>query len=293
MKLRYRLQSTLLALALAGGGPAIAQSIQVGIYPDPSGKGVCKLESGVRDTLYVVVTSDETVQLSALRFAAPLPECAAANLTVIDLAFYPVTLGDTQKGISIGFGICETTPIVAMALFVFPNGPEFPLGCEIAVVADPNEESGEVVVSDCDFRKVPVEGRSIVLNGCSTNLRAPVAAYPADGADEIPIDADLRWRSQLPVVCNALPGCFLSNDVYFGTDPTPPLVTSDAVVPSWDPGLLRPRTTYYWRVVAKTNFSSTSSAVWSFTTGAAVASEGSTWQEIESLFRDDEDQKQD
>ncbi|MGH9195208.1 MAG: hypothetical protein ACRD1T_05670, partial [Acidimicrobiia bacterium] len=64
--------------------------------------------------------------------------------------------------------------------------------------------------------------------------------------------------------------------IYLGTTPDPPLHAINVVVGSVDEGEyevyqlppLSPGTTYYWRIVAKTMANqTTSSPVWSFTTG--------------------------
>jgi hypothetical protein len=58
--------------------------------------------------------------------------------------------------------------------------------------------------------------------------------------------------------------------VYFGTSSSPALL-GNVTVTSYSPGTLAVSTLYYWKVVAKNSFGSTTSAVWSFTTGAASA----------------------
>jgi hypothetical protein len=55
-------------------------------------------------------------------------------------------------------------------------------------------------------------------------------------------------------------------DVYFGTDPDPPLFRSNVVGKVLDMERLNKDTTYYWRVVARDDNGSTSSPVWTFTT---------------------------
>lgn len=60
-------------------------------------------------------------------------------------------------------------------------------------------------------------------------------------------------------------------DVFFGTSPSPPLVSSNQSGQTW---LLPPLTagvTYYWRVVAKNTFGTTSSPVWTIAATAPVA----------------------
>jgi hypothetical protein len=56
-----------------------------------------------------------------------------------------------------------------------------------------------------------------------------------------------------------------SYDVYFGTSPTPPLVTNVSTT-TYSPGMLVAATTYYWRIVAKNSGGTGASAISSFTT---------------------------
>ncbi len=67
-------------------------------------------------------------------------------------------------------------------------------------------------------------------------------------------------------------------DIYFGTDPNPPLIASDQFIGRVDNGVtesytlsqLAPGTTYYWRIVGKTMANMTATGpVWSFTTAGA------------------------
>ena len=64
-----------------------------------------------------------------------------------------------------------------------------------------------------------------------------------------------------------------------------PAGTASDPTPYWsafDPGLLQPQTTYYWRVEAN---ASLSTPVWSFTTGT-VAVRGKSWSAVKQLYAD-------
>ena len=83
---------------------------------------------------------------------------------------------------------------------------------------------------------------------------------PANGATGVPYRAELTWA--------ASPGN-LYYEVYFGESPTPALLDSTTGGEA-GPGLLKPGTKYYWRVVARNNTRSASSGTWSFTTQDGV-----------------------
>lgn len=60
-----------------------------------------------------------------------------------------------------------------------------------------------------------------------------------------------------------------THDVYFGTDATPPMVSSQSNT-EYDPGTLDPDTTYYWKVDEINDLGTTSGPLWSFTTSSAL-----------------------
>ena len=107
--------------------------------------------------------------------------------------------------------------------------------------------------------------------GCTiwsfTTAGAPNCATvpaPAIAATNIQRNPSLSWTA--PSAPSAS-----SYDVYFGTSPTPALVTNTTTA-SYTPALLAASTTYYWKVVPKNALGdATGCATWSFTTGTNVA----------------------
>jgi hypothetical protein len=93
--------------------------------------------------------------------------------------------------------------------------------------------------------------------GAASSL-APTLSAPANGASGISQTPTLTW--------SAVTGA-TSYDVYFGTSPTPPLVTNTTST-SYSPAALVTGTTYYWRIVGKNDTGSTTSLTFSFTVGS-------------------------
>ncbi|MBN2313937.1 MAG: LamG domain-containing protein, partial [Sedimentisphaerales bacterium] len=98
----------------------------------------------------------------------------------------------------------------------------------------------------------------------STTSAAAWRPEPADGQTEVMTNAKLSWAPGLSVV---------SHDVYLGTNKadvtagTGGTFRGNQADASFDPGVLLPGATYYWRVDEKTaNGMTTPGAVWSFTT---------------------------
>ena len=74
-----------------------------------------------------------------------------------------------------------------------------------------------------------------------------------------------------------------SYNVYFGTSSSPPFVAT-AISTSFSPGALAPGTTYYWRVTSTDSVSTFSSAIWKFSTVAAVITPGPSSEKV-AVFR--------
>ena len=93
----------------------------------------------------------------------------------------------------------------------------------------------------------------------------PVPYYPLDGATDVAVWRYFNWTCSDPDSADVI-----HFDVYFGTDPSPPLVQADQAGYLYQPpNLLDNSTTYYWRIVAKDSHGGvTSGPVWTFTTAA-------------------------
>jgi len=89
----------------------------------------------------------------------------------------------------------------------------------------------------------------------------PNTPIPANGAINQSVDVNLQWK------CTDPDGDPLKYDVYFGSNPSPSLVSYEQSSNTFDPGTLSKGTTYYWKVVAKDGRGGvTESDKWSFTT---------------------------
>jgi hypothetical protein len=101
-----------------------------------------------------------------------------------------------------------------------------------------------------------IDGFVSLYGGNGSTLSAPVLTAPANGVTGVPSTPTLTW--------NAVSGAN-SYEVYFGTTPSPALVTI-VTTTAFQPGILTGGTTYFWRVVAKSSNASATSTTYSFTT---------------------------
>jgi hypothetical protein len=90
----------------------------------------------------------------------------------------------------------------------------------------------------------------------------PSNPSPANGATDQSTGVQLSWS------CSDLDGDDLTYDIYFGTNPSPPLVQSDQSATTYNPGTLQLGTTYYWKIEADDGTDQTEGPTWSFTTAS-------------------------
>ncbi len=90
---------------------------------------------------------------------------------------------------------------------------------------------------------------------------SPSTPSPEDNAEDQSIEIDISWT------CTDPEGDPLTYDVYFGTQSTPPQVTTGQTGATFDPGNLENYTEYFWKIIAHDDHSNTTEGpVWSFFT---------------------------
>ena len=89
----------------------------------------------------------------------------------------------------------------------------------------------------------------------------PGEPAPENGATKVHIDSGLSWSGGDPDA-----GDTVRYDVYFGSSPSPPLVSSSQSATTYDPGTMMYDSTYYWNIVSWDNHdTSRVGPIWSFT----------------------------
>lgn len=254
-----------LCLAL-WAGPASAQVPTVAIFNDSLGIDCSLSQTSPGFFNAYVVLSSMAAGVTGVQFAAPRPSCLAGSY-LTDVKVFPVTIGTSQSGVSIAFGGCLSGRVHVLTIRYFADAVT-PACCAYPVLPDPNE--GIVGYTDCSFELHAGEGWESVVNAdascpCDESMPPTVPSNPSPADREYNCfqNIDLSWTSEDP------DGFALSYDVYFGTDPVPPLVSYDQLSSAYTPGLLSLATTYYWRIVARNVYGKTTGGpTWSFTTYA-------------------------
>jgi hypothetical protein len=118
--------------------------------------------------IYVVHMWSPLGGAAACQFSAPKPACFT-GVYLSDTNVFPVTVGNSQTGVSIGYGSCRQYPIHVLTMAYFGLGTTS--CCYYPILPDPNEPSGRVVAVDCSQQMVAVTAGATVVNfvyGCYT-----------------------------------------------------------------------------------------------------------------------------
>jgi hypothetical protein len=147
---------------------AFAQAGAPNIFMDPMGSS-CDLVQPPPGLWPVYVVHVLTPGATAIQFSAPLPQCALPGLLWLsDTAQYPVTIGDSQGGVAIGYGACIASPNLVLIINLFSQIPGPPC-CLWPVLPDPAVPSGMIEVVDCNANLLLVGSEpSAVINSDGT-----------------------------------------------------------------------------------------------------------------------------
>ncbi len=151
----------LAVVIVSAAGTAFAQGGTIGVYADPQGMNPCLNDKTAGLTSYYIVHV-YTAGATACQFSAPKPACMQA-LWLSDTGAFPVTVGNTQTGMSVAYGACRLGPIHVTTVNFFSQGSTPPC-CHYPVLPDPYVPSGRIEVSNCAFQVVYATGGHSVVN---------------------------------------------------------------------------------------------------------------------------------
>jgi len=183
---------------------AFGQAGTIGIFSDTGGTNpfLTETEPGMF-SVYVVHVA--TPGATACQYSAPKPACTTVSY-LSDTNPFAVTLGNSQEGVSIGYGACLSGPIHVQTINYFASGTT-PSCCHYPVLPHPDDPSGHVQVVDCDFNVLYGEGGYGVINanGCD----CPQPTLVLSGYESVSW-VDPRWTVRVKVKNN---GTAIAGDV--------------------------------------------------------------------------------
>ncbi len=124
-----------------------AQGGSIGVFGDPGGTD-CNIIDAAPALLSVYVVHVNVPGATASQFAAPAPACMASASYLSDGSVFPVTIGNSQTGVAIGYGACYAGPVHILTINFFGSGLTTAC-CYYEVVPDPLVASGQIEVVDC------------------------------------------------------------------------------------------------------------------------------------------------
>jgi hypothetical protein len=154
----------LTTVMLFGASLAFGQAGVLGTYEDMEG-----LDCDVVDVpglLSIFVVHTLTAGATAAQYKATTPLCMSTNGTTFfgDQAVFGVTLGSSQTGVAIGYGVCLSSPIHNLTIAFFAGG-NTSLCCAYIVDGDPLSDSGLIEIVDCQGGLLIGTGRTNTVNG--------------------------------------------------------------------------------------------------------------------------------
>jgi hypothetical protein len=260
--------------------PVGAAYNEIGLYLDTAGGEDCILSSSGAVELHVVV-KDLSYDVTSVGFTIDYYRIGMTWLA--DTWTFPGAVGNSNTGVTIDFGGCETSPLHVLTALVIVGAKNQGDWIVIDITSD-----------DCTGQLSNWIGSACTIVSDVCEVQIPTDPSPPDGATDIPSDTDLSWSLIVPRDCplQGVPAAF----VYLGTTPDPPRAWPNMIYPATEfhppyYGItLLPNTTYYWKIEGFQDNPSkgehTFSPVWFFTTGGGVVPvKTNTWGAIKSLYR--------
>jgi hypothetical protein len=153
-----------------GATLALAQPGRVALFGDPGGT-TCAISSGT-GLVSVYVFHIGTQGATGCQYSAPKPDCVNGSW-LADTNVFPVTLGNSQIGVSIGYGVCRQEPIHVQTISLFVTVATPPC-CIYPVLPDPSADPPGIYMVDCDENLLNPAGQSGVVNETNDCLCADI-----------------------------------------------------------------------------------------------------------------------
>jgi len=185
------LRLALLVLSVAAA-TAMGQAGTIGIYGDTQGYS-CNLRDATPGLTPYYIVHVNTPGATACQYSAPAPWCLRAQW-LSDTNYFPVTIGNSQNGVSVGYGACRTSPILVQAVNFFTRGLS-PSCCCYFVEADSTAVPPGIYVVDCADNLLVATGGMGIINstiGCQCTICASpecAGALDAGGCLHPPVPA--------------------------------------------------------------------------------------------------------
>lgn len=144
-------------MGVAGTSPGA-----IGVFADQAGAD-CNLTDTTPGLLTYWVVHVNSPGAMAAGFSAPMPSCMVGATFLADDPQFVVTIGSSQTGVGVGYGVCLTSPITVLGIQYFAAGGTTPC-CPYTVIEDPRAASGQVEAVDCATNLIFIAGLTTFVN---------------------------------------------------------------------------------------------------------------------------------
>ena len=141
----------------------------------------CRITDDEPGQVLIHIIVREAGEVAAVQFAAPTPGCWNGVTWIGDNIAFPVSIGDTQLGLAIGFGSCLESPIYVGYMAFSTSGQSSPC-CEypvIKVIDDGFPEIPGPIMIQCPamMEVVGLSGAAVVNVGSGCDCLQVVAVH--------------------------------------------------------------------------------------------------------------------
>ena len=127
--------------------PPPAHGGAIGIYADEAGVN-CAIDDSTPGVLTFHVVQTNLATAGGIEFSAPLPSCLTGVTWVGDIRYFPVTIGDSQSGVAVGYPGCLSSPVHVLSIVAVTQGTSLTC-CPYRVLPSPAAASGLIDATDC------------------------------------------------------------------------------------------------------------------------------------------------
>ncbi|MGC3959474.1 MAG: M36 family metallopeptidase [Verrucomicrobiota bacterium] len=215
----------------------------------------------------VIVQDNEPTNLVVL-----LPASAREGNGVLAGAGQVRIAGTLTTNLPVSLSSLDATELVVPSVVTILAGQTNAL-FNLTIVDDTDIDSAQIVTVVASAAGFSTGSTNLMITDDESPLE-PFSPAPPHLATNVIQTVDLAWQS------GAVLGETITNDVYFGTTPTPGAaeLIGSTTSTTWALPLLMPQTTYYWRIVAR-KAGVTPGPVWQFTTRGV---DHFTWDAVSS-----------
>ena len=142
---------------------AFAQPGNISLYSDVTGVD-CNIVDAAAGLLVVTAVHTGTNAAAGIQFSAPIPSCFTGSF-LSNASNFAVILGNTEIGVSVGYGVCQTAPVWVLDITLFASGTS-PTCCLYPTL--PHPLVGDIVMNDCAFVDLIAAGGVATINGDGT-----------------------------------------------------------------------------------------------------------------------------